>query len=182
MIDTYSDEQPLNGLRIRRNQQAHRKPKQNEKELEKEKTIMKTSIKRRIISIAAAAVMTLSTAAVSMASASAATVNETAVSAYNQGIKINVVVSSEWKQHSAAIGAYFYNCVNGQSTWANVRSSGYMGSSVTVNGDYTHVIFVRFPVHTEFTWANAWNKTADLRISDLNGRYVIQGWEQDANA
>jgi len=144
---------------------------------------MKTSLKKRIISIAAAAVMTLSMATVGMASASAATVGNTqTVGAYNQNITIKVNVSNEWKQHSASIGAYFFNEVNGQSTWATVSSSGYMGSSVSVNGDYTHVIFVRFPVHTEYTFANAWNKTADLRISDLNGSYTIQGWELDAQA
>ena len=143
---------------------------------------MKTSIKRRIISIAAAAVMTLSTAAVSMASASAATVNETAVSAYNQEIKINVVISNEWKTHNAIFAAYFYNEVNCNYTWAPVVMRGYMGDYVTVNGDYTHVIFVRFPAGAAFTWENAWNKTDSLRISDLNNRYFIQQWELDANA
>lgn len=141
---------------------------------------MKTSLKKRIISIAAAAVMAVSTAAVSMASASAATVETQAVS-YNQQIKIKVNVSNEWRQHSPAIGAYFYNENGGEAKWEMVSQSGYMGSYVSTYGDFTHVIFVRFPVHTEFTWANAWNKTGDLRISDLNGTYTIQGWEQSVN-
>ena len=43
-----------------------------------------------------------------------------------------------------------------------------------------NVIFVRINPETgklSFDKGNAWNKTADLRISDLNGVYTINGWE-----
>ena len=125
---------------------------------------MKKSIKTRIISIATAALMTLSVATATMASASAATVDGTSVSAYQ----------------NALYGAYFFNENTGDSAWAKVDCRGYMGDSVTISGDYTHVIFVRINPETgklSFDKGNAWNKTADLRISDLNGVYTINGWE-----
>ena len=142
---------------------------------------MKRSIKTRIISIATAALMTLSLATATMASASAATINGTqAVASQGQRINLSVNLSNEWKKDGAHFGAYFFNCVNGNNTWAKVDCRGYMGNYVSVEGDYTHVIFVRLK-DTNLDWSSAWNKTADLRISDLNGSYTINGWELDAN-
>ncbi|MBQ1438015.1 MAG: hypothetical protein IIZ07_08805, partial [Ruminococcus sp.] len=103
---------------------------------------MTKSIKTRIISIATAALMTLSVATATMASASAATVEGTSVSA-SQSTTIKVNLSDEWKMHNAHFGAYFFNEYTGANTWAKVDCRGYMGNSVTVNGDYTHVLFVR---------------------------------------
>ncbi|MEE0856548.1 MAG: hypothetical protein U0L58_04550 [Ruminococcus sp.] len=140
---------------------------------------MTKSIKTRIISIATAALMTLSVATATMASASAATVEGTSVSAYqNTTIKLNI--SSEWSTHNAQYGAYFYNEYTGANAWAKVDCKGYMGNYASISGDYTHVIFVRINPETgklSFDKGNAWNKTADLRISDLNGSYTINGWE-----
>ena len=122
---------------------------------------MTKSIKTRIISIATAALMTLSVATATMASASAATVEGTSVSAYqNTTIKLNI--SDEW--------------YTGANAWAKVDCKGYMGNYASISGDYTHVIFVRLK-DTNLDWSSAWNKTADLRISDLNGVYTINGWE-----
>ena len=141
---------------------------------------MTKSIKTRIISIATAALMTLSVATATMASASAATVEGTSVSAYqNTTIKVNL--SDEWKMHNANFGAYFFNEYTGANAWTKVDCRGYMGNYASINGDYTHVIFVRLK-DANLDWSNAWNKTADLRISDLNGSYTINGWELDANA
>ena len=140
---------------------------------------MTKSIKTRIISIATAALMTLSVATATMASASAATVEGTSVSA-SQSTTIKVNLSDEWKMHNAHFGAYFFNEYTGENAWADVKCSGYMGSYATAYGDYTHVIFVRINPETgklSFDKGNAWNKTADLRISDLNGVYTINGWE-----
>ena len=140
---------------------------------------MTKSIKTRIISIATAALMTLSVATATMASASAATVDGTSVSAY-QSTTIKLNISKEWSTHNALYGAYFFNENTGDSAWAKVDCRGYMGDSVTISGDYTHVIFVRINPETgklSFDKGNAWNKTADLRISDLNGVYTINGWE-----
>ena len=139
---------------------------------------MKKSIKTRIISIATAALMTLSVATATMASASAATVEGTSVSAYqNTTIKLNI--SDEWKTHNAHFGAYFYNEYTGANAWAKVTCSGYMGNYTSISGDYTHVIFVRLK-DTNLDWSGAWNKTADLKLSDLNGVYTINGWELEA--
>ena len=139
---------------------------------------MKKSIKKRIISIATAALMTLSVATATMASASAATVEGTSVSAYqNTTIKLNI--SSEWKMHNANFGAYFYNEYTGANAWAKVDCKGYMGNYASISGDYTHVIFVRLK-DTNLDWSGAWNKTTDLKISDLNGSYTINGWELEA--
>ena len=57
-----------------------------------------------------------------------------------------------------------------------ISSSKTKGTSFS--GDYTHVIFVRLK-DTNLDWSGAWNKTADLKISDLNGVYTINGWELD---
>ena len=142
---------------------------------------MTKSIKTRIISIATAALMTLSVATATMAYASAATVAGTSVSAYqNTTIKVNL--SDEWKTHNAHFGAYFYNEYTGANAWAKVSCNGYAGNYASISGDYTHVIFVRINPETgklSFDKGNAWNKTADLRISDLNGVYTINGWELD---
>ena len=143
---------------------------------------MKTSLKKRIISIAAAAVMTLSMATVGMASASAATVDNTqTVGAYNQNITIRVNLPKEWKRYDASFAAYFFNEVTGEYTWAKINT-GYRGYYyASVSGDYTHVIFVRFPAGAEYRWENACDATANLRISDLNNPF-IPGWELDAQA
>ena len=140
---------------------------------------MTKSIKTRIISIATAALMTLSLATATMASASAATVDTTSVSA-SQSTTIKLNLSSEWKMHNARFAAYFFNKDTGANTWANVSCNGYMGNYASVYGDYTHVIFVRLNNEgreNNFVKGNDWNKTADLRISDLNGVYTINGWE-----
>ena len=75
---------------------------------------MKESIKTRIISIATAALMTLSVATATMASASAATVDGTAVATCEAPKKmtLSVRLSDEWKSDEARFAAYFYNCVN----------------------------------------------------------------------
>ena len=82
--------------------------------------------------------------------------------------------------HNARFAAYFFNKDTGANTWANVSCNGYMGNYASVYGDYTHVIFVRLNNEgneNNFVKGNAWNKTADLKISDLNGSYTINGWE-----
>ena len=140
---------------------------------------MTKSIKTRIISIATAALMTLSVATATMASASAATVEGTSVSA-SQSTTVKVNLSTEWKTHNARYAAYFFNEYTGENAWADVKCSGYMGSYATAYGDFTHVIFVRLNnegKENNFVKGNAWNKTADLKLSDLNGVYTINGWE-----
>ena len=142
---------------------------------------MKKSIKTRIISIATAALMTLSVATATMASASAATVDGTSVSAY-QSTTIKLNISKEWSTHNALYGAYFFNENTGDSAWAKVDCRGYMGNYASINGDYTHVIFVRLNPNSKennFVKGNAWNKTADIKISDIRGAYQINGWELD---
>ena len=147
---------------------------------------MTKSIKTRIISIATAALMTLSVATATMASASAATIDCTQAVATCEASKkiiLSVRFSDEWKSDGARFAAYFYNCVNNTSTWSDVKCTvGYMGNLVSVEGDYTHVIFVRLNPNSKennFVKGNAWNKTADIKISDIRGAYQINGWELD---
>ena len=98
----------------------------------------------------------------------------------SQTIKVNI--SNEWKSDGASFAAYFFNSQNNKSEWAEVKSQGYMGTFVNIPGDYDYVIFVRLKAGaTEKSFDNAWNQTADLRISELNGSYTIKGWEKDAN-
>ena len=187
IIVTYSDEQLQNELRTEESLEniettitkTKNKNKQKNKRKIKGEIKMKKSIKTRIISIATAALMTLSVATATMASASAATVEGTSVSAYqNTTVKVNL--STEWKTHNARYAAYFFNEYTGENAWADVKCSGYMGSYATAYGDFTHVIFVRLNNEgreNNFVKGNAWNKTADLKLSDLNGVYTINGWE-----
>ena len=144
----------------------------------------KTSIKTRIMSIVAAAVMACSTAAVSMATASAATADASVATANYTNKFIQVYVSDEWLQDGARVAAYFYNEANNQKEWKNLTQyrPGSKTQGVTVPGDYTHVIFVRLPKDAGNSFDQAWNKTSDLRISDLGNTYSIQGWELESGA
>ena len=142
------------------------------------------NISKKVIGLVAAAVMSVSMLTVGGVAANAANVN------VRQGIvcsstyasqRINLSISKEWNSNGAVIAAYFFNSQNNKSEWAKVECQGYMGTFVNVPGDYDYVVFVRLKAGTtKLSFDNAWNKTRDLKISDLNGFYPIHEWEQDA--
>ena len=61
------------------------------------------------------------------------------------------------------------------ATMASASAATVEGTSVSAYQNTT----IKLNISSEWSIdkGNAWNKTADLRISDLNGVYTINGWE-----
>lgn len=146
--------------------------------------------KIKIISIASAAVMVCSATTVGLISSSAVeTVTPATTSAcdyyntHNEGKALTICVSTEWQMDNARFTAYFFNERTGKGEFKDLEKNGRatVNHSVTVPGNYTHVIFLRLAQNAPNDFELAWNKTIALRISDLpDDTYRISGWELNA--
>jgi len=114
----------------------------------------KTSLKTRIMSIVAAAVMTCSVAAVSMASASAASVDTRSVGMANKTYTGFGVTSSIESKEGSYLAAWVWD-ENGNGEFVKANYHHY-GSKIDFGfcGNYVGAIFVRVKGYAEPNWNN----------------------------
>lgn len=133
----------------------------------------KKTITKRIVSIASAAVMAVSTAAVTAATVSAAGPDN------NKPI-VSFEPCGNWGEAGAKMKAYFYNSVNSAATTVDLKVSDNKLYTEAPTG-YDKVVFMRQnPANNEI-----WNQTYDLKIeagktfkaTSFEGKYYVGEWQ-----
>lgn len=155
------------------------------------KTSNTKNISKRVISLVAAAVMSVSMLTVGSMTASAASEyhnNNYAVIENTDGKAVRnmtVYVSPEWQQADATFLMYIYNSQTNISNVVSVDSRE--GTKCQFKYAYgpDYMIILRCKPGTtasNFSWDKVWNKTDDIKIADLlvKNEYTIQRWEKNA--
>lgn len=155
------------------------------------KTANTKNISKKVISLVAAAVMSVSMLTVGGLTASAASEyqnNNYAVVENTDGKAVRnmtVYVSPEWQQADATFLMYIYNSQNNLYNVVSVDSIE--GTKCQFKYAYgpDYMIVLRCKPGTtasNFSWDKVWNKTDNIKIADLlvKDEYTIQGWEKNA--
>ncbi len=95
-------------------------------------------------------------------------------------VYLNTGGAALWNQAGARFAVYAFN--GDDNTWFDMSQVSGDIYSAEISDSYSNIIFCRMNGETtENSWANKWNQTADLTLSDGQDLYTITAWGGEGN-